>query len=127
MQYTTLLIAAALSAFTSVVSAKALPVTEAPPSQITAAPAPACTLTELMPACGIPCVSSAAIGAGCTSPMDFACQCSHAAQMQAAVMPCVMSACGMATAPIVGSVANAICTECVAPPAATATATATAA
>ncbi|KAM7205850.1 hypothetical protein V8F33_000680 [Rhypophila sp. PSN 637] len=90
-------------------------VTEAP-SQITAAPTPPvpCSLASLMPECGIPCVASAAVSAvGCTNAMDFACQCSNASKMQAAVMPCVMSACGVATAPVVGSVANAICTACV--------------
>ncbi|KAK0642913.1 hypothetical protein B0T16DRAFT_305794, partial [Cercophora newfieldiana] len=73
---------------------------------------PPCALTSQMPACGIPCISEAAHSVGCTVPMDFACHCSHGPAMQAAVMPCVATACG-ASAPIVGSIANAICTECV--------------
>jgi len=52
--------------------------------------------------------------------MDFACHCAHGPAMQAYVKPCVASACG-AQAPVVGSVANAICTACVATPTAVAT------
>ncbi|KAK3938848.1 hypothetical protein QBC46DRAFT_237385, partial [Diplogelasinospora grovesii] len=73
---------------------------------------PACSVTSLMPTCGIPCITAAAIKIGCTASMDFACQCKSASAMQSAVMPCVMSACGRANAPVVGSVANAICTAC---------------
>ncbi|KAK3680847.1 hypothetical protein B0T22DRAFT_524167 [Podospora appendiculata] len=117
-----------LAALSLVASASAgVATTSAPPSStITAAPVPACTLTKLMPSCGISCVSQAAIKIGCTASMDFGCQCKSAAAMQAAVMPCVISACGPVNAPVVGSVANAICTECVHPASATATATSTA-
>ncbi|KAK3386761.1 hypothetical protein B0H63DRAFT_447670 [Podospora didyma] len=100
-----------LTAF-SLLAAAAPQVTTDIPSQITAPPALPCSVASAMPSCGVPCIMSAAISIGCTTPMDFACQCSHAAAMQAAVMPCVASACG-AQAPVVGSVANAICTACV--------------
>ncbi|KAK3320397.1 hypothetical protein B0T19DRAFT_403053 [Cercophora scortea] len=113
-----------LAGLSLVASASAVAITSAPSSTITAPPAPACTLTKLMPSCGIPCVSQAAIKIGCTASMDFGCQCKSAAAMQAAVMPCVISACGPVNAPVVGSVANAICTECVHPATATSTATA---
>ncbi|KAK0634238.1 hypothetical protein B0T17DRAFT_611284 [Bombardia bombarda] len=116
MQYSTVL----LAILSSAVSSSALAITEAPAPAITAAPAAECTLTGLMPDCGVPCIASAAANIGCTDVEDFACQCKSAAAMQAAVMPCVVEACGTATAPVVGSVANAICTECVAPATATA-------
>ncbi|KAK0705475.1 hypothetical protein B0H67DRAFT_649802 [Lasiosphaeris hirsuta] len=95
-------------------------ITEAP-ALVTPSPSIACPQTELMPSCGVACVSAAAHSVGCTAVMDFACQCEHGPAMQQYVMPCVAAACGTA-APVVGSVANAICTACVATPTAVATA-----
>ncbi|KAK3371117.1 hypothetical protein B0T24DRAFT_594962 [Lasiosphaeria ovina] len=99
-----------MAAFAALASARPQVTTDIP-SQITAPPALPCSVASAMPSCGIPCITSAAIGIGCTAALDFGCQCQHAAAMQAAVMPCVASACGT-LAPVVGSVANAICTAC---------------
>ncbi|KAK3396887.1 hypothetical protein B0T20DRAFT_480493 [Sordaria brevicollis] len=76
-------------------------------------PSEACPITAQMPECGVPCIQEAAISIGCTKFMDFECQCQNAAAMQAAVMPCVATACGATLAPVVGQVANAICEQCV--------------
>ncbi|KAK1751170.1 hypothetical protein QBC47DRAFT_406426 [Echria macrotheca] len=104
-------------AFVSLAATAWSQITEAPVDAAapTATASISCSLTSLMPSCGISCIAAAASAVGCTSPMDFSCQCSHAMAMQSAVMPCVASACGAAAA-TVGSVANAICTACVATP-----------
>lgn len=113
------------------------------PSLPVPTPTQECSLTEIMPSCGVrhqsipspreltetkltlspkvPCISAAANSIGCTVPKDFACHCSHGPAMQEAVIPCVMSACG-SDAPVVASVAQAICTACVATPTVVATA-----
>ncbi|KAK4149672.1 hypothetical protein C8A00DRAFT_18673 [Chaetomidium leptoderma] len=93
------------------VSASARGITE-PPSAITPAPEAACTLTSLIPSCGITCLISAAAGAGCPNPFDLACQCKVASKIHSIAAPCVQSKCGPQLGSTLDSVAAAICTEC---------------
>ncbi len=105
-------------------------ITEAP-SVITPAPEAPCTLTNSIPGCGvslqhvldltfrvlivlqIPCLISAGSAAGCSNPLDLACQCKAGPQIRSLAAPCVKSKCSPELGSSLDSVADAICTECV--------------
>lgn len=60
----------------------------------------------------VPCISSAASAAGCTSG-DYGCRCSNSGPIQTSAQACVISNCGIATALQVQASASAVC-ACVA-------------
>jgi hypothetical protein len=55
---------------------------------------------------------SVAKGAGCTGPADFACQCANHDKFVPTLGPCIVSACGTATAAQVSATAASICSAC---------------
>ncbi|KAF2008772.1 hypothetical protein BU24DRAFT_456035 [Aaosphaeria arxii CBS 175.79] len=65
-----------------------------------------------IPTCGVPCIQSAASGAGCDST-NYRCRCSSSSVIQASAQACVISNCGIATALQVQASAAAVC-SCVA-------------
>ncbi|KAF1840349.1 uncharacterized protein K460DRAFT_297136 [Cucurbitaria berberidis CBS 394.84] len=65
-----------------------------------------------IPTCGVPCIQSAASGAGCTNG-DYRCRCRNSAAIQSSAQTCVISNCGIPTALQVQASANAVC-SCVA-------------
>ncbi|CAO2652294.1 Nn.00g005770.m01.CDS01 [Neocucurbitaria sp. VM-36] len=65
-----------------------------------------------IPTCGVPCISSAASAAGCTTG-DYACRCSNSGPIQTSAQACVIGNCGIATALQVQASASAVC-ACVA-------------
>ncbi|KAK4131607.1 hypothetical protein BT67DRAFT_444418 [Trichocladium antarcticum] len=93
-------------------SASRLATTQAPPA-ITQAPDVACPPASSMPPCGIGCLASAANAAGCPDLLNFGCQCKVAPQISSLASSCVLDSCGAATATIVDSVGDAICSQCV--------------
>ncbi|KAF2821637.1 hypothetical protein CC86DRAFT_386036 [Ophiobolus disseminans] len=69
-------------------------------------------VASAIPTCGVPCISSAAAGVGCTNA-DYGCRCTNAAAIQNAALGCVVGNCGIATALQVQASASAVC-ACVA-------------
>ncbi len=61
----------------------------------------------------IPCLISAGSAAGCSNPLDLACQCKAGPQIRSLAAPCVKSKCSPDLGSSLDSVADAICTECV--------------
>jgi hypothetical protein len=60
----------------------------------------------------VPCISSAAVAAGCGSN-DYRCRCSSSSVIQASALNCVVGNCGIATALQVQAGAASVC-ACVA-------------
>ncbi|KAH7233391.1 hypothetical protein BKA59DRAFT_517820 [Fusarium tricinctum] len=68
-----------------------------------------CPQTSAIPACGAPCITSAAAAVGCS---DVACQCASSDAVQASALNCVVGNCGIETALKVRDAAAAVCTAC---------------
>lgn len=69
-------------------------------------------VASAIPTCGVPCISSAAVAAGCGSN-DYRCRCSSSSVIQASALNCVVGNCGIATALQVQAGAASVC-ACVA-------------
>ncbi|OSS50893.1 hypothetical protein B5807_04569 [Epicoccum nigrum] len=69
-------------------------------------------VASAIPTCGVPCISSAAVAAGCGSN-DYRCRCSSSSVIQASALNCVVGNCGIATALEVQAGAASVC-ACVA-------------
>lgn len=65
-------------------------------------------VASAIPTCGVPCIASAADGAGCGTG-DYACRCTNADAIQNAALGCVVGNCGIATALQVQASASAVC------------------
>ncbi|KAI5455614.1 hypothetical protein BGZ63DRAFT_343231, partial [Mariannaea sp. PMI_226] len=74
-----------------------------------ALPQAECPETSAIPACGAPCITSAAAAVGCT---DIPCQCTSSNAVQASAINCVISNCGFNGALSVQAAAAAVCTAC---------------
>ena len=70
-------------------------------------------IIRMLIALQIPCLISAGSAAGCSNPLDLACQCKAGPQIRSLAAPCVKSKCSPDLGSSLDSVADAICTECV--------------
>ncbi|KAK4118761.1 hypothetical protein N657DRAFT_694194 [Parathielavia appendiculata] len=70
-----------------------------------------CPEASNIPACGLPCIQSAATAVGCAVD-GYACMCSKFDALRLAAAPCAVSNCGMAGVPALLAAAEAVCAAC---------------